>query len=473
MAVRLGRDHLSQAATGRLADTTTLPSKRRRLQHRKSAMSRLPIVAILGRPNVGKSTLVNRIIRSRAAVTNEEAGVTRDRRTFEAEWAGRDFQVIDTGGWEARPGEELTANIREQAEIAVTGADLVVFVSDATTEVTDDDLGVARVLQRSGVPWLFVANKADSPSVESDLTHLWTLGLGNPIPVSALHGRNTGDFLDELVAALPEDVEGDAAPDAVASLAIVGRPNVGKSTLLNRLAGEERVLVSPVPGTTRDPVNLVVDIDGEAFEIIDTAGIKRRTKISEDTDFYAVQRAHGVVRQADVVLFVIDGQQGATHQEQRLAEEIASAGAGLILVLNKWDDLDEEQRLNTEDSVADRLAFVSWAPVIRMSALTGARSHRLPKYIRAVLEHRRFHVPAPEVNKLIRELQEAHPPPVRKGRRPKILYAVQAETEPPTFVLFVRGGELGPDYIRFIENRLRDTYDFTGTPIRIRTRNRH
>jgi len=436
-------------------------------------MSRLPVVVILGRPNVGKSTLVNRIIRKKAAVTNPEAGVTRDRRQFEAEWAGREFQIVDTGGWEARPGEQLVADIREQAEIAVRGADLVVFVADATTEVTDDDVGVARILQRSGTPHLLVANKSDSPAVESELTHLWGLGLGNPIPISALHGRNTGDLLDALVAALPDDLDDGEDPDVIASLAIIGRPNVGKSTLLNRLAGEERVLVSEVPGTTRDPINLVVDIDGEYFEVIDTAGIKRHTKISDDVDFYAVLRAHDVVRQADVVMFVIDGQRGATHQEQRLAEEIENAGAGLVLVLNKWDELTEQQRLTTEDSVADRLAFVDWAPIIRMSAKTGARTHRLPKYLRQTLENRRSHVPAPEVNRLVRSLQEAHPPPVRKGRRTKILYAVQAETEPPTFILFVRGGELGPDYIRFIENRLREQYDFTGTPIRIRTRNRH
>ena len=305
------------------------------------------------------------------------------------------------------------------------------------------------------------------------MTHLWGLGLGNPIPISALHGRNTGDLLDALVAALPDDLDDGEDPDVIASLAIIGRPNVGKSTLLNRLAGEERVLVSEVPGTTRDPINLVVDIDGEYFEVIDTAGIKRHTKISDDVDFYAVLRAHDVVRQADVVMFVIDGQRGATHQEQRLAEEIENAGAGLVLVLNKWDELTEQQRLTTEDSVADRLAFVDWAPIIRMSAKTGARTHRLPKYLRQTLENRRSHVPAPEVNRLVRSLQEAHPPPVRKGRRTKILYAVQAETEPPTFILFVRGGELGPDYIRFIENRLREQYDFTGTPIRIRTRNRH
>jgi GTP-binding protein len=436
-------------------------------------MSRTPIVVVLGRPNVGKSTLVNRIVRSKAAVTNEEPGVTRDRRQFDAEWAGHQFHVVDTGGWEVRPTEELTADIREQAEIAVSGADLVIFVADATTEVTDDDVGIARILQRSNVPHILVANKVDSPASESDLAHLWGLGLGNPFPVSALGGRHTGDFLDLLVDALPEDLEGDADPDAIARLAIVGRPNVGKSTLLNRLAGSERVLVSDIPGTTRDPINTIVDIDGEFFEVIDTAGIKRHTKIKDEADYYSVLRAHDVVRQADVVLFVVDGQRGATHQEQRLAEEIENAGAGLIILLNKWDELTEDERLETEDSVADRLAFVDWAPVLRMSALTGARTHRLPKYIRTVLEHRRQRIPASEVNKLVRTLQEAHPPPVRKGRRPKILYAVQAETEPPTFVLFVRGGELGTDYIRFIENRIRDAYDFTGTPIRIRTRNRH
>jgi len=436
-------------------------------------MSRTPIVVILGRPNVGKSTLVNRIVGRKYAVTNEEAGVTRDRRQFDAEWAGHHFHVVDTGGWEARPEEELTANIREQAEIAVTGADLVVFVADATTEVTDDDTGIARILQRSNVPHILVANKVDSPVQESDLAHLWGLGLGNPMPVSALAGRNTGELLDHIVDLFPDDLEGDADPDTIASLAIVGRPNVGKSTLLNRLAGSERVLVSDIPGTTRDPINLIVDIEGEYFEVIDTAGIKRDTKIKDEADYYSVLRAHDVVRQADVVLFVVDGQRGATHQEQRLAEEITNAGAGLIILLNKWDELTEDERLETEDSVGDRLAFVDWAPVLRMSALTGARTHRLPKYIRTVLEHRRQRVPASEVNKLVRTLQEAHPPPVRKGRRPKILYAVQAETEPPTFVLFVRGGDLGTDYIRFIENRIREAYDFTGTPIRIRTRNRH
>jgi len=434
-------------------------------------MSRLPVVVILGRPNVGKSTLVNRIVRRKAAVVDEQAGVTRDRREFPADWGGRDFIVIDTGGWEARPGEELTADIREQAEIAVGGADVVVFVTDGTADLTDDDVGVARILQQSGVPYIFVANKADGPSVESDLAQLWSLGLGEPFPVSALHGRNTGEFLERLVELLPD--LGEAVSDtAIPSLAIFGRPNVGKSTLLNRLAGEDRVLVSEVPGTTRDPINLVVELDGEAFEIIDTAGIKRRTKITDNVERYAVMRAREVLSQADVVLLMIDGTRGATHQEQRLAEEIVKSGAGVILVLNKWDIRNEEERLHTEDSVADRLAFIDWAPILRVSAQTGSRLVRLPAAVRTVLENRRRRIATPELNRLIRSWQDAHPPPVRKNKRPHIIYAVQAETEPPTFILFVRGGDLAPDYLRFIERRLRETYDFAGTPVRVVARKR-
>jgi GTP-binding protein len=434
-------------------------------------MSRQPVVVILGRPNVGKSTLVNRIVRRKSAVVDEQSGVTRDRREFDGEWNGRDFIVVDTGGWEHRPGEQLTADIREQAEIAVKGADVVVFVTDATSDLTDDDLGVARVLQRSEIPYVFAANKVDGPSGELMLDHLWGLGLGEPIPISALHGRNTGDLLDRVVDLLPERDPAEAE-DVLASLAIIGRPNVGKSTLLNKLAGYERVLVSEVPGTTRDPINLVVDLDGEPFEVIDTAGIKRRTKINDDVERYAVLRARDVLRDADVALLMIDGTKGATHQEQRLAEEIVDAGVGLVLVLNKWDIRDEDERFHTEDSVADRLAFVDWAPILRVSAKTGSRLHRLPAAVATVLENRRRRIPTPELNRLIRSLQEAHPPPVQKGRRPHIIYAVQAETEPPTVILFVRGGDLSVDYLRFIENRLRETYDFTGTPVRVIARKR-
>ncbi|MFQ5554967.1 MAG: ribosome biogenesis GTPase Der [Acidimicrobiia bacterium] len=435
-------------------------------------MSGLPVVAILGRPNVGKSTLVNRIVRRKAAVVDEVAGVTRDRREFIAEWNRRRFLVVDTGGWELSPDETLSRDIRGQAELAVDAADLVVFVADATAAVTDDDQGVARMLLRSGVPFVFAANKVDGPRQEEDLDHLWSLGLGAPEPLSALHGRGTGDVLDVLIGALPEEGTGDD-PETIASLAIIGRPNVGKSTLLNKLAGEQRVLVSDVPGTTRDPINLVVDIDGEPFEVIDTAGIKRRPKIKDDVEFYSVIRAQQVLRQTDVALLVVDGLEGATHQEQRLAEEIAQAGVGLVVLLNKWDAVDTESRLHTEDSVSDRLAFVGWAPVLRISARTGARTHRLPEAIRTVLENRRLRIPTPQLNRLVRSWHEAHPPPMRKGKRPRIIYAVQAEIEPPTVVLFLRGGDLTPDYLRFLENRIRQEYDFMGTPIRLRTRRRH
>ena len=435
-------------------------------------MSRLPVVAVLGRPNVGKSTLVNRILQRKAAVVDEQPGVTRDRREFTAEWQGNRFLLIDTGGWESNPDEELTMNIREQAEAAVGGADIVIFVADATSSLVDDDQGVARLLLRSGVPFLFVANKVDGPRQEDELDHLWTLGLGAPIPISAQHGRGTGDFLDALVDMLPVFDEDFEESPRLARLAIIGRPNVGKSTLLNQLAGDERVLVSDVPGTTRDPINMVIELDGEPFEIIDTAGIKRRTKIKDDVEFYAVLRAREVLKGADVALLVVDGTKGATHQEQRLAEEIRDSGAGLIVLLNKWDIISEDERLATEDSVADRLGFVAWAPVLRMAAKTGSRLHRLPGAIRAVLENRRQRIPTAELNRLIRQWQEGHPPPVKKGKRPRIIYATQISTDPPSIVLFVRGGDVGADYLRYLENRLREEYDFMGTPLQLAARRR-
>ncbi len=436
-------------------------------------MSRLPVVAVLGRPNVGKSTLVNRILQRKLAVVDEQPGVTRDRREFAAEWQGNRFLLIDTGGWELNPEEELTMNIREQAEAAVGGADLVIFVADATSSLVDDDQGVARLLLRSGVPFVFVANKVDGPRQEEALDQLWTLGLGEPMPVSAQHGRGTGDFLDALVDRLPVFDDDDEDETRLSRLAIIGRPNVGKSTLLNQLAGDERVLVSDVPGTTRDPINLVVELDGEPFEIIDTAGIKRRTKIKDDVEFYAVLRARDALKSADVALLIVDGTRGATHQEQRLAEEIRDAGVGLVVLLNKWDVVSHDERLETEDSVADRLGFVAWAPVLRMAAKTGSRLHRLPAAIRAVLENRRQRIPTSELNRLIRHWQESHPPPVKKGKRPRIIYATQTSTEPPSIVLFLRGGDIGADYLRYLENRLREEFDFMGTPIRLTARRRH
>lgn len=425
----------------------------------------LPVVAVVGRPNVGKSSLVNRILGRRAAVVEERPGVTRDRREFEAEWTGRPFLLVDTGGWEARPGEGLVQAISEQAEAAMTAADVVLFVVDATAGISEEDAEVVKLLRRAPGTVLLVANKIDDAPHEETVHDLWKLGLGRPYPVSAIHGRGIGDLLDVVVEAFPEQEA--AVEHAVPTLAIIGRPNVGKSTLLNRLAGEERVLVSPTPGTTRDPIDTLIDLEGRAFRIIDTAGIRRAAKVKEAADYYSVLRAREALADADVALLLLDPFDGVVQQDQRLAEEAAAAGAGLVILLNKWDAADLELREQITEDLGRRLGFVGWAPVLRISALTGARLHRLGPAVDAVLENRRRRISTGRLNKLIRSWQSEHPPPVRKGRRPRILYAVQAGVEPPTVVLFVGGGELGPDYLRFLERRFRETEDFVGTPIRL------
>lgn len=434
-------------------------------------MSTLPVVAVVGRPNVGKSTLVNRIIGSRSAVVEEMSGVTRDRRQFGADWAGRDFILVDTGGWEVKPDGDLNMSIRQQAEGAVSGADVVVFVVDGTTELSDDDTGVVSILRAAEVPVIVAVNKVDDAKQEWEVDRFWKLGLGDPQAVSAYHGRGVGDLLDRVVEVLPESeaVEDDSS---IPRVAIVGRPNTGKSTLLNRLAGEERVIVSDRPGTTRDPIDVDVDVDGVVYRLVDTAGIRRKPQISEDADFYAVLRARDALERADVAVLMIDSTEGVTHQDQRIAREIVDAGVGLVIALNKWDAIDEERREITERSLPDRFSFVGWAPALRMSAKTGARTQRLGGALEAVLETRTKRIPTGLLNREIRKWAAAHPPPVRKGRRPKLHYSVQAGTAPPTFVLFVSGGELGDDYLRFLENRLRDAHDFTGNPIHFVTRKR-
>jgi len=434
-------------------------------------VSTLPVVAVVGRPNVGKSTLVNRIVGSRSAVVEEMAGVTRDRRQFDAEWAGRDFILVDTGGWEVKPGGDLNVSIRQQAEGAVSGADAVILVVDGTTELSDDDTGVISILRAAEIPVILAVNKVDDFLQEREVDRFWKLGLGEPQPVSAYHGRGVGDLLDEVVAKLPAREEAEIAPD-VPRVAIVGRPNTGKSTLLNRLAGEERVIVSERPGTTRDPIDVDVEIDGTKYRLVDTAGIRRKPQIIEDADFYAVIRAREALERADVAVLMVDATEGVTHQDQRIASEIVQAGAGLVIALNKWDALDEEQREITERSLPDRFSFVGWAPVLRMSAKTGARTHRLGAALEVVFENRDRRIPTGVLNRGIRDWTAAHPPPVRKGRRPKFHYAVQAGTAPPTIVLFVSGGELGEDYLRFLENRIRQVHDFTGNPIHFVTRKR-
>ena len=434
--------------------------------------SSLPIVAVVGRPNVGKSSLVNRIVGGRQAVVEERPGVTRDRRHFEADWTGRGFEVVDTGGWESAPEDRMGESIKTQAEAAASAADLILFVVDANTGITADDEGVVRLLRGKDVPVIVVANKVDDGAREGAAAELWSAGLGEPVPVSALHGRGIGELLDRIVGALPEHEAVERSPGPP-RLALVGRPNTGKSTLLNRLVGESRVIVSPSPGTTRDPIDVETEIDGKPYVLIDTAGIRRRPQITESADFYAVERARRVLADADVAVVLIDGLDGVTQQDQRIIDEVVEAGVGLVILLNKWDQaLETDQRVDTERSVEDRLGFVSWAPTMRGSGLTGARMHRLGKLIEQALESRRRRISTGELNQMVERWTAAHPPPIRKGKRPKIQYAVQAGIEPPTVVLFISGGELGEDYLRFIENRLRDEVEFTGTPIRVVTRSK-
>lgn len=429
-------------------------------------MSQVPVVVVVGRPNVGKSTLINRIIGSRTAVVEELSGVTRDRREFEGDWAGRDFVLVDTGGWELKPSDDLGASIKEQAEAAVSGADVVIFVVDGTSELTDDDTGVISVLRAADIPVILAANKIDNHDLEGNIDRLWGLGLGEPLPISAYHGRGVGELLDVVVASFPEEIV-VAHDGEIPRVAIIGRPNVGKSTLLNKLLGEHRVIVSETPGTTRDPIDVDVELDGARYRLIDTAGIRRKPQITEDADFYAVLRAREALGSADVALLLVDATDGVTHQDQRIAAEVVEAGVGLVIVLNKWDALDDDQRGRTEQSLPDRFGFVGWAPVLRMSARTGARIQRLPAAVEAVLESRTTRLPTGVLNRAVRKWAAAHPPPVRKGRRPKIHYVVQAGTAPPTFVVFVSGGTLGDDYLRFLENRLREEADFTGNPLHI------
>jgi GTP-binding protein len=339
-------------------------------------------------------------------------------------------------------------------------------VVDGATELTDDDTGVISILRAARVPVVLAANKIDNAALEGNIDRFWGLGLGEPNAISAYHGRGVGELLDEVVARLPEPPESEPEDD-VPRVAIVGRPNVGKSTLLNKLVGDNRVIVSETPGTTRDPIDVDVELQGKSYRLIDTAGIRRKPQISEDADFYSVIRAREALATADVAVLLVDATEGVTHQDQRIAREVVDAGVGLVIVLNKWDALDEEQRELTERSLPDRFGFVGWAPVLRMAAKTGARMQRLPGAIEAVIAARGTRLPTGQLNRSVRQWTAAHPPPVRKGRRPKIHYVVQAGTAPPTFVLFLSGGTLGDDYLRFLENRLREEADFTGSPVHI------
>ena len=444
----------------------------------------LPRVAVVGRPNVGKSSLVNRIIGTREAIVEEHPGVTRDRRELTAEWNGRAFVLVDTGGW-LRPGEAgltaeppaLAAKVTAQAEAAMRAADLVLLVVDVTTGITEEDARVAKVLQRGDVPVMVVVNKVDAENREVDAHQFLRLGLGEPWIVSAIHGRMSGELLDAVVAALPDPPEEDqpvfdrSERDGIFSVAIVGRPNVGKSTLFNRLVGEERSVVHDLPGTTRDAIDTVVETEDGPLRFVDTAGLRRKSQIDEPSEYYSLVRALEAIDRADAALFLIDASEGVTNQDQRLAERVDAAGTAMLLVLNKWDQLDTEQRFEIRRQVADKLGFLSYAPVLPISALTGRRVHHLLPAVREAEAAYHARVPTALLNRILRDAQAAHPPPIVKKHRPRVLYATQGATDPPTFTLFTTRA-LPPQYLRYLERKLRESFDLGPTPIKLRVRRR-
>jgi GTP-binding protein len=417
----------------------------------------VPVLAVVGRPNVGKSTLVNRILGSRQAVVEDVPGVTRDRVTYDAIWNGRAFTLVDTGGWEpaVEGSGSLAARVAAQARVAVDAADAVLFVVDATVGVTDADAAVASVLRRSGKPVVVAANKVDDTKAESEVAALWSLGLGEPAPVSALHGRGSGDLLDLVLGALPDapkdTEETERGPRRVA---LIGRPNVGKSSLLNKLAGQERALVDSVAGTTRDPVDELIELGGVTWRFVDTAGIRRRFRENQGADYYAA------VRTASEPL---------TEQDLRIISMVIEAGRALVIAYNKWDMVDEDRQRFLEREIERQLYTARWAPRVNISAATGRHTDRLVPALEKALAGWETRVPTGQLNAWLTGLVAATPPPVRGGKQPKILFATQAGVRPPHFVLF-SSGFLEAAYRRFIERRLREDFGFEGSPVQVSVR---
>ncbi|MEU9836674.1 ribosome biogenesis GTPase Der [Streptosporangium sp. NPDC048047] len=425
-----------------------------------------PVVAVVGRPNVGKSTLVNRIIGRREAVVEDVPGVTRDRVTYDAAWRGRRFTVVDTGGWDP-DATGMALRIAEQAQIAADLADVILFVVDATVGVTDADEIVGHVLRGSGKPVILAANKVDNQQMELEAAALWSLGLGEPQPVSALHGRSSGDLLDVILDALPEtpkqSFEAERGPRRVA---LVGKPNVGKSSLLNKLAGEERVLVDPMAGTTRDPVDELIQLGGRTWRFVDTAGIRRRDRELKGADFYASMRTRAALERSEVAVVLIDAGEVLTEQDLRIISLVIESGRAMVVAFNKWDIVDEDRRYYLEKEIDRQLVRVPWALRVNISALTGWHVDRLVPALEKALDSWSTRVPTARLNAFLTELVAATPPPVRGGKQPKILFATQASTEPPKFVLFT-SGFLEETYRRFVERRIREEFGFAGSPIEV------
>ncbi len=430
----------------------------------------LPIVAIVGRPNVGKSTLVNRIAETREAIVHEAPGVTRDRSYHRSDWCGREFMLVDTGGIEMATDDAFGASIRAQALAAASEADAVIFVVDGRTGSQADDEEVARLLKRSGATVFLAVNKMDDPSREQAVHDFWSLGLGEPHPVSALHGHGTGDLLDLVVASLKE---GDAEPEeGVISVAIVGRPNAGKSSLLNRLCGADRSIVSEVAGTTRDSVDTLMELGERRYRLVDTAGLRRHSKIDESVEYYSLVRALRAVDRADVALLVVDVSVGITDQDQRVARIAEERGCALVIILNKWDTLeDAEQRESVESDIPRKLGFVGYAPLQRVSALTGRGVAKVLGMVDAAYDSYSQQIPTSALNRLLTELRDfGHT--VTSGRKTlRVNYVTQTGVQPPKLTFFANHPTLVDDsYRRYLENRLRETFDLTGTPVVMRFR---
>ena len=434
---------------------------------RQRSLLGLPIVAILGRPNVGKSTLINRFLGRREAIVEDTPGVTRDRIQYECEWGGRRFIIMDTGGWEAKP-DGISVQVSAGAEIAMQEADVLAFVVDAQVGALDEDDILVQHLRKAKKPLILIGNKVDGEREEAEAHGLWSLGLGEPYFVSALHGRGSGDLLDNIVAKLPE-VGGAQTQDGYRKVALIGRPNVGKSSLLNALAGEHRSIVDDVAGTTRDPVDELIEFGGSIWRFIDTAGLKKRANQASGTDYYASLRTQTALERCEVAVVVLDASEPITEQDLRVITMVEEAGKAMVIVMNKWDLVDEDRRDQLDREIDRHLDQVEWAQRVNVAAKTGWHRDRLAPALRTALDSWEKRVPTSKLNSFLGALIGATPPPVRGGKQPKVYYATQAGIAPPKFVVFSNGW-IEASYRRFIERRLREEFSFPGTPVQVAIR---
>lgn len=427
----------------------------------------LPIVAILGRPNVGKSTLINRFIGRREAIVEDTPGVTRDRVQYECEWGGRRFIIMDTGGWESKP-DGISIQVSASAELAMGEADVLCFVVDAQVGALDEDDILVQELRKAKKPTILVANKVDGDNDESDAHALWNIGLGEPHFVSALHGRGSGDLLDAIVNELPE-VGAAQVQDGYRRIALIGRPNVGKSSLLNALAGESRAIVDSVAGTTRDPVDELIEFGGSIWRFVDTAGLKKRANQASGTDYYATLRTQTALERCECAVVVLDASVPISEQDLRVITMVEEAGKAMVIVMNKWDLVDEDRRTQLEKEIERHLDQVEWAQIVNVAAMTGWHRDRLAPALRTAIDSWERRVPTSKLNSFLGALIGATPPPVRGGKQPKVYYATQAGIAPPKFVVF-SSGWIEASYRRFIERRLREEFKFPGTPVQVAIR---